>query len=92
MDFFSLVPHTPFCEETNGGVAKYRLFAEQTSDALACVVGVKRGRGRGMGNLGARGSQESLLPRAWSRALIVFPFPFEPLPRRLVTPGLNYIL
>ena len=26
----------------------------------------------------------SLLPRAWSRALIPFPFPFELLPRRLV--------
>ena len=25
----------------------------------------------------------SLLPRAWSRALIPFPFPFERLPRRL---------
>ena len=27
----------------------------------------------------------TLLPRAWSRALIPFPFPFEPLPRRLRT-------
>ena len=26
----------------------------------------------------------SLLPRAWSRALIPFPFPFERLPLRLV--------
>ena len=37
---------------------------------IACVVGVKRGRGRG--NLGA-----------WSRTLIPFPFPFERLPQRL---------
>ena len=31
----------------------------------------------------ARGFPSSLLPRAWSRALIPFPFPFERLPRRL---------
>ena len=29
----------------------------------------------------------SLLPRAWSRVLIPFPFPFERLPRRLRRPG-----
>ena len=33
---------------------KNRLFALQASDALTCVAGVKRGRGRGRGNLGAR--------------------------------------
>ena len=38
------------------------------------MAGVKRGRGRGI--LGAR-------ERAWSRALIPFPFPFERLPHRL---------
>ena len=27
----------------------------------------------------------SLLPRAWSRALIPFPFPFERLPRMLLS-------
>ena len=56
---------------------------------LTCVAGVKRGRERG--NLGARarGACEeekfpsSLLPRARSRALIHYPFPFERLPRRL---------
>ena len=67
---------------------KNRLFAPQASDALACVAGVKRGRG----NFGARGRQESLLPRSWSRALIPFSFPFERLPRKLMTLGLNYIL
>ena len=42
--------------------------------------------------MGARGRKErnafpsSLLPRAWSRALIPFPFPFESLPRRLSAP------
>ena len=42
------------------------------------------------GNLGARErarekekEPSSLLPRAWSRALIPFPFPFERLPLRL---------
>ena len=30
-----------------------------------------------------RAFPSSLLPRAWSRALIPFPFPFERLPRRL---------
>ena len=39
------------------------------------MAGVKRGRG----NLGAREREG----RAWSRALIPFPFPFERLPRRL---------
>ena len=58
---------------------------------LDCVAGVKRGRGRG--NLGARehvgrarekGKEpSSLLPRAWSRALVPFPFPFERPPRKL---------
>ena len=53
---------------------------------LACVAGVKRGRGRG--NLGAREDVgRSLLPLAWSRALIPFPFPFERLPRRLAKLG-----
>ena len=100
MEFFSLVPHTSFCEETNGGVVKNRLFAPQASDALTCVAGVKRGGGReGKGEFGrakARGARErdreSLLPRTRSRALIPFPFPFERLPRRLVTLGLIYIL
>ena len=77
---------------------KNRLFAPQASDALTCVAGVKRVRGReGKGEFGrakARGARErdreSLLPRTWSRALI--PFPFERLPRRLVTLGLNYVL
>ena len=56
---------------------------------LAYVAGVIRGRG----NLGARecvGRPRekgtfpfSILPRAWSRALIPFTFPFERLPRRL---------
>ena len=41
---------------------------------VACVAGVKRGRGRG--NLGAREGERS-------RALSPFPFPFEHLPRRL---------
>ena len=52
MEFVSIVPHASFCGETNGGVVKNRLFALQASDALTCVAGVKRGRGRG--NLGAR--------------------------------------
>ena len=90
MEFFFARSSHVFLRGTNGDVAKYRLFAQQASDALARVAGVKRGRGRG--NLGARGKQESLLPRAWSRALIPFPFPFERLPRRLVTLGLIYIL
>ena len=48
-----------------------------TLGTVAYVAGVKRGRG----NLGA---QERMgLPRAWSRALIPFPFPFELLPRSL---------
>ena len=48
-----------------------------TLGTVAYVAGVKRGRG----NLGA---QERVgLPRAWSRALIPFAFPFERLPRRL---------
>ena len=62
--------------------------------SLACVASVERGRGKG--NLGARESMwgargrkernpSSLLPCAWPRALIPFPFPFEHLPRRLVT-------
>ena len=55
-----------------------------------------KGKGKGVlgkGVLGARetrGAHEeggrvpsSLLPRAWSRALILFPFPFKRLPRRL---------
>ena len=64
-----------------------------TDNEAACVAVVERGRGRG--NLGARESMwgargrkerkkerfpSSLLPRAWSRALIPFPFPFERLP------------
>ena len=67
---------------------------------VACVAGVWKGREReGKGSFvkgsfrcerrrGAReeGGREtsSLLPRAWSRALIPFSFPFERLPRRLV--------
>ena len=39
-------------------------------DQIACVAGVDFGR--------------ALLPRAWSRALLPFPFRFERLPRRLV--------
>ena len=48
---------------------------------VACVADVKKGRGRG--NLGARerGGRSSLLPRAFSRALTPFLFPFERLPR-----------
>ena len=47
-----------------------------------------KGKGKGVlenGVLGARETRgaRSLLPRAWSRALIPFPFPFERLPRRL---------
>ena len=49
-------------------------FSLLFGDQIACVTGVERGRG----NLGA------LLPRAWSRALLPFPFGFERLPRRLV--------
>ena len=60
----------------------------------ACVASVERERGRG--NLGAgesvwgaQGRKErnpsSLLPRAWCRTLIPFPFPFERLPHRPVT-------
>ena len=45
------------------------------------VLGARETRG------GARGVKERkpvpLLPRAWSRALIPFTFPFERLPRRL---------
>ena len=57
---------------------------------VACVAGVERGRRRV--NWGAREGERkgkersfpsSLLPRAWSRDLIPFPFPFERLPRRL---------
>ena len=67
---------------------------------VACVAGVWKGREReGKGSFvkgsfrrerrrGAReeGGREtsSLLPRALSRVLIPFPFPFERLPRRLV--------
>ena len=48
---------------------------------VAWVADVKKGRGRG--NLGARerGGRCSLLPRAFSRALTPFLFPFECLPR-----------
>jgi len=64
-----------------------RVFNCQIFPSIDSLAGVKRGRGRG--NLGARGRKErnlpsSLLPRATSRALIPFPFPFERLPRRLV--------
>ena len=48
----------------------------------ACVAGVKRGRG----NLGAR-VRVGRGPRVWSRALILFPLPFERLPRRLHVDG-----
>ena len=56
-------------------------FGSFVSLLLARVAGVKRG----MGNFGARErvGRSSLLPRAWSRALIPFPFSFERLPRRL---------
>ena len=43
----------------------------------------RRERRRGAREEGGR-KTSSLLPRAWSRVLIPFPFPFERLPRRLV--------
>ena len=43
----------------------------------------RRERRRGAREEGGR-ETSSLLPRAWSRVLIPFPFPFERLPRRLV--------
>ena len=46
----------------------------------------RRWKGKGKGEFArARGRKlpSSLLPRAWCRALIPFPFPFERLPRRL---------
>ena len=46
----------------------------------------RRWKGKGKGEFArARGRKlpSSLLPRAWCRALISFPFPFERLPRRL---------
>ena len=55
----------------------------RSEERLACVAGVKRIRG----NLGAR-ELVGLLPRAWSRVLIPFPFPFARLPRRLRRDGL----
>ena len=59
------------------------LTSAQVLWPLVCMAGVKRGRG----NLGARGLLPP--PRAWSRALFPFPFPFEPLPRRLFGHRMN---
>ena len=42
------------------------------------------GRGRACGARKGERIPSSLLPRAWSRALIPLPFPFERLPRRLL--------
>ena len=61
------------------------ILKKRSEERLACVAGVKRGRGRG--NLGAR-ELVGLLIRAWSRALFPFPFPLERLPRGLRTDGL----
>ena len=47
------------------------------------VLGAKEGEGRARKE-GGKPPPSSLLPRAWSRVLIPFPFPFERLPRRLV--------
>ena len=61
-------------KQLSGHLATKRFHWWRDDRKLACVAGVERGRGRG--NLGARES-------ASSRALILFPFPFERLPRRL---------
>ena len=59
--------------------------------SVACVAGVERGRGNFFGAREGESSpfSSSLLPRAWSRALIPFPFPFERLPRRLKRQSLS---
>ena len=69
--------------------------------SVACVAGVKRGKGNFFAResaWGARGRKfpfsllpppSSLFPRAWSRALILFLFPFERLPRRLKRQSLS---
>ena len=76
-------PWNTFLDRVHGPPVMDRVHGHFFKFLLACVAGVKRGRG----NLGARGRKErnlsSLLPRAWSHALIPFPFPFERLPRRL---------
>ena len=59
--------------------------------SVACVAGVEREGGNFFLRARAREAREgescpspsSLLPRAWSRALILFLFPFEGLPRKL---------
>ena len=63
-------------KQLSGHLATKRFHWWRDDRKLACVAGVERGRGRGRGNLGARES-------ACSRALILFPFPFERLPCRL---------
>ena len=55
---------------------------------IACVAGVKRRKGE-FGRAREKGKLPSfLLSRAWSRAVIPFPFPFERLPRRLSQLGI----
>ena len=87
--FFLLAIFSPFPQTKSlftGYLISYGLTAlvelYSTDNEVACVAGVERGRGRG--NLGAREGERkerkerfpsSLLPRAWSRALIPFPFP-----------------
>ena len=56
-----------------------------TAYKIACVAGVKKGKGKGeFGRAKSHVARVSLLPRAWSRAIIPFPFPLECLPRRLL--------
>ena len=94
--FSSLLAREHYSNENMPTTAPQRIFPSASASAphlreriysyvqaifrvLACVAGFKRGRG----NLGAREHVGcSLLPRAWSGALIPFPFPFERLPRR----------
>ena len=58
--------------------------------SVACVAGVEREKGNFFAREGeSYPSPSSLLPPAWSRALIPFPSPFERLPRRLKRQSLS---
>ena len=70
--------------------------AQVFETSVVYVAGVERGRGNFFCAHEGESSPfsllpppSSLLPRAWSRALIPFPFPFERLPRRLKRQSLS---